>query len=89
MPTYHIFIFGHVHGVGFRYMIEKYAKELGICGSVRNTDNQAVEIYLSANSSQLQSVLAWCSRGPRGARVDAVTVAKVSSRTFDDFSIIQ
>lgn len=87
--TYRIEVHGYVHGVGFRYALRKRAKEFGIFGSVRNTNNGKVEIYLLATAAELEHILHWCARGPRGARVDAVSVEKVSMRRFDDFSIIQ
>ena len=66
---------GSVQGVGFRYATVSRASSLGVGGWVRNRRDGAVEAVFEGPAERVESMVDWCSRGPSGARVDAVETA--------------
>ena len=65
---------GIVQGVCFRAETRREACRLGLCGFVRNRDDGSVEVVAEGSSSRLDTLIAWCRRGPPHARVAGVTV---------------
>lgn len=65
---------GRVQGVGFRWFVEREAREIGVGGWVRNRDDGAVEVLASGSNAQLGSLYDKLKEGPRAARIDAVEV---------------
>jgi len=63
---------GRVQGVGFRYAAMDAAQALDVTGWVRNTHDGTVELVAEGPESRLQELIAWCWRGPAGARVNTV-----------------
>jgi len=81
-------ITGHVQGVGYRYTAAREATGLGLGGWVRNTADGAVELLAVGEPAVLERLLAWCRRGPPGARVAAVDVQwSTPTEVCDDFQI--
>ncbi len=68
---------GRVQGVGFRFFAERAARELGICGWVRNLPDGTVETLAEGDEDAVQRYLDRLRKGPLGSRVDAVEVADV------------
>lgn len=75
-----IIVSGRVQGVYFRYFTQNKAKELGVCGSVRNLDDGRVEIIAEAETVILEDFILWCHKGPITARVDKVEMTDLESR---------
>ena len=69
-----IFVAGRVQGVWFRASARDRALELGVDGWVRNLADGRVEIEAEGTPESIDALLAWCARGPEGARVTAVEV---------------
>ena len=67
---------GRVQGVWFRESCRDQAQAAGVAGWVRNLADGRVEIVLEGPPGAVDEVLAWCRRGPRRARVEAVDVAE-------------
>jgi acylphosphatase len=63
-----------VQGVWFRASARERALELGLDGEARNLADGRVEIHAEGPAEAIDSFLAWCGRGPAGARVDSVAV---------------
>jgi len=57
MVQLHAYFSGTVQGVGFRYTVERYAHQLGICGWVRNLPDGRVELKAEAQKSVLEELL--------------------------------
>jgi acylphosphatase len=65
---------GRVQGVFFRAEAQARARSLGISGWVRNAADGSVDAVFEGDSEQVESMIEWCRRGPRGASVDGVDV---------------
>ncbi len=68
----HFLIRGRVQGVGFRWFVHREAAELGLRGSVRNTDSGEVEVIAAGDPEDLAELRTELHKGSRGSRVDAV-----------------
>jgi acylphosphatase len=86
----HLFISGKVQGVYFRANTKREALKLGLKGFVRNLPDGRVEALFEGEEEALQKMIAWCHRGPSGARVEKVEVEWDDYRgEFEDFIILR
>ena len=74
MERLHAIVRGDVQGVGFRYFVERKARELGLTGWVRNNDDGTVELVAEGPRPDLEQLRQTVEAGPRMARVDRVDV---------------
>ena len=65
---------GAVQGVYFRVEARERARSRGVAGWIRNLPDGSVEAIFEGAPEHVDSLIAWCRRGPRGARVEAVSV---------------
>jgi len=70
----HLWISGLVQGVGFRFVAERQALRLDLCGWVRNLRDGRVELVAEGEENNLRELVRWCHQGPSGARVTDVEV---------------
>ena len=70
MVTRQIRVKGRVQGVGFRYSLRDEAQRLRLSGWVRNRADGSVEALLQGEAADVEALVQWARRGPRGARVD-------------------
>ena len=89
MQTIRIKIEGEVQGVFFRQTTQEKARELGLKGTVKNCDDDSVEIIATGTKEQLDKLITWCREGPPRATVTNVTTQELSLQTFYNFSIIR
>ena len=75
--TRHLFIRGHVQGVGYRWAMVQAAERLGVCGWVRNREGGRVEACAWGTPQAVQALIDWAQLGPASARVEAVVVGNV------------
>ncbi len=68
----HFLVQGRVQGVGFRWFVHREAAELGLRGSVRNTDTGEVEVVVAGDPDSIAELRTELHKGSRGSRVDAV-----------------
>jgi acylphosphatase len=66
-------ISGRVHGVGFRFFVERWAGQLGICGYAKNLWDGTVEVYAIGDAGSLEQLKLRLAEGPGAARVSGVT----------------
>lgn len=78
---------GFVQGVGFRYELRARARSLGVAGSARNLPDGSVEATFEGADEAVASMVEWCRKGPRGARVDDVEVAAEELRGERGFAV--
>src|SRR3954447_6013019 len=65
----HVWVSGHVQGVGFRYATCEQAELLGLGGWVRNLGDGRVEAVFEGPAAEVAQAVAWCRHGPSGAQV--------------------
>src|SRR6266545_232448 len=68
----HAVVRGDVQGVGFRYFVQRKARQLGLTGWVRNNDDGTVELVAEGGRGDLEQLKQALEEGPRAARVDRV-----------------
>jgi len=78
---------GAVQGVFFRVETRDRARSLGLAGWVQNAPDGSVEGVFEGEDERVDSMVDWCSRGPRGAYVDDVEVTWAEPQGEDGFSI--
>ncbi len=84
-----ITISGIVQGVGFRYNLQKMAKDLNLTGWAKNTPENTVVIEAQGNLENLQKFINWCYNGPDGARVKNLDFSYIKPKKEEkDFTII-
>lgn len=67
-------IHGKVQGVFFRQSAREKARELGLCGWVKNMPDGTVEALAAGPENVVNELITWCGHGPAYARVDKVDV---------------
>jgi acylphosphatase len=85
--TRHLRIEGRVQGVGFRFYMQRKARELGVTGWVRNRLDGTVEAVVHGVPETVETMTAWARRGPRSASVSEVQVTE-SSGEYKDFATL-
>jgi acylphosphatase len=68
----HVVIRGLVQRVGFRAWTEYTAMDHGLEGWVRNRRDGTVEAVFAGPADTVETMIAACRNGPRGARVTAI-----------------
>jgi acylphosphatase len=81
------FVTGRVQGVGYRFFAERAARELGVCGWVRNLPDGRVEAVVEGDDAAIARFLERLRQGPRGSRVEAVAEEDLSVSGFPSFEI--
>ena len=56
-------VLGKVQGVGFRMYTRAQARQLGVCGYVRNLCNGNVEIVAKGEARAVDELLEWAKSG--------------------------
>ncbi len=72
MERLHAVVHGDVQGVGFRYFVQRKARQLGLLGWVRNNDDGTVEVVAEGARPELEQLKRAVEEGPRMAQVDRV-----------------
>jgi acylphosphatase len=89
MKTIRIRIEGRVQGVFYRQGAQEKAIDLNIKGTVKNCDDDTVEIVATGTTEQLDKFIQWCWHGPSRAEVINVTTQELSLQQFNYFSILR
>jgi acylphosphatase len=78
---------GSVQGVFFRDSCRREARSRGVAGWVTNRPDGAVEAVFEGEPDAVSALVEWCSRGPRGADVDAVDETTEEPEGLSGFEI--
>jgi acylphosphatase len=80
-------VHGRVQGVFFRDTARRMAQSRGLGGWVRNAPEGTVEAVFEGDAEAVDSMVRWCSQGPRGAVVERVEVTDEEPEGLTDFRI--
>ena len=84
-----VLVSGRVHGVAFRYFVQKWASALDVTGWVRNLADGRVEVLAEGDGERVDTLLDRLSEGPRLARVERLDVGREEpTGEFEDFRIV-
>ena len=76
-----------MQGVGFRFAIERAASSRDVSGWVRNRSDGAVEAVFEGEPQDVEALVDFCRRGPRGADVERVEVEEESAEGLGGFRV--
>jgi acylphosphatase len=83
----HVIIYGRVQGVGFRLGVERAANTRSVAGWVRNRPDGTVEAVFEGELEDVEALVEFCRRGPRGAEVERVEVELESAAGLTGFHL--
>lgn len=87
MKRGHVVVRGQVQGVFFRAEAQDRAASLGLGGWVRNNPDGTVEAVFEGEDERVESIVAWCRRGPALAQVEDVEVNWEQPRGESGFTV--
>lgn len=73
--TRQLIISGRVQGVGYRFYMQRKARELAVTGWVRNRRDGTVEAMVQGSTEAVDAMTAWARRGPPSAMVAEVRLS--------------
>jgi acylphosphatase len=77
-----------VQGVFFRDSCLRFARQLGVAGSIRNRPDGAVEAVFEGQADAVERMIEWAREGPPGAGVDQVEVFEEQPTGESGFRVI-
>ena len=85
----HIFLYGRVQGVAFRYYTKVMADKLGVKGWIRNLPDGKVEAIIEGDRDKVTRMIEWCKKGPSMAFVEDINIDWLPyTGEFKRFSIL-
>ena len=87
MQRRHVVVYGFVQGVGFRFGVQRAASSRDVSGWVRNRADGAVEAVFEGAPEDVEAVVEFCRRGPRGAQIERVDVEEESPEGLTGFRV--
>ena len=82
-----VIVHGHVQGVFFRDSVRRLARQHGVNGGVANRWDGTVEAVFEGEPDSVERLVAFCRKGPRGARVDSVDVHDEDPEGLSGFDV--
>lgn len=83
----HLWVRGYVQGVGFRFFVQRRARQLSLAGFVRNLPDRRVEVAVEGSADDVQAMIETVREGPPGAAISDVTLDWEEPRGQTDFTI--
>jgi acylphosphatase len=83
-----VVVHGFVQGVGFRYAVQRAAETRRVSGWVRNLPDGTVEAVFEGRPKDVEAVVDFCRRGPRGAEVGRLEVVSESAEGLSGFRVV-
>lgn len=80
---------GKVQGVFYRASTKAVADQLGITGTVKNTDDGNVQIAAEGTPTLLDMFMEWCQEGPEKAEVTSVESHEGELKNYRNFEVIK
>lgn len=72
MPRYNILVKGRVQGVGFRYFVQLTAKQMDLCGWVKNLENGDVLIEVQNKNDFIEILLDKLKKGNSFSKIQSL-----------------
>jgi acylphosphatase len=88
MKNVKIKVFGRVQRIGFRFSAMQTAYKYGVKGIVQNSDDGSVYMEAEGEDKDVDLFVAWCRRGPVGAKVDEIRVENGEVKNYSSFEIV-
>lgn len=88
MIRYHIFAFGKVQQVGFRYFVYSIATELSLTGWVKNCEDGSVELEVQGKQAIVDKFVERIKKGNRFARVSQLNIDFIDVNSREESFII-
>ena len=70
----HVYVYGRVQGVFFRFFVKEKALQEGIKGWVRNRPDNSVEALFEGEKNKINKMIEWCKIGPPAASVREIDI---------------
>ena len=80
---------GKVQGVFYRASTKAVADQLGVKGTVKNTDNGDVLIAAEGDKIALDMFIDWCREGPEHAEVTSVESNEGEIKNYRNFEVVR
>jgi acylphosphatase len=77
-----------VQGVFFRAWTQSQARELGVTGWVRNSEDGSVEAQIEGDEAAVKALVERLWQGPPSAEVEQVEVEKVAAEGLSGFEVM-
>lgn len=88
MVRLHLFLFGRVQGVGFRWLVRDKAQSLNLTGWVKNMPNGSVEVVVEGLEPYLRDFLRWWYNKPKGVNISRIEEDwQEATREYNSFDI--
>lgn len=85
---FHIIVKGEVQGVGFRWFVQRSARDFKLAGWVRNLPGGNVEIEAEGHKDNLIKFAQSLRTGHSYARVDNIDIEEhLTAKNYKDFEI--
>jgi acylphosphatase len=90
MKGVNITVHGKVQGVGFRYFVYNFARNLGLTGWVKNNPDRSVSVCAEGNDIQIQMLVDAVKKGPVHSNVEKVSVQYYNGTgKYNEFKITE
>jgi acylphosphatase len=76
-----------VQGVFFRDSVQRLAQQRQVAGWVSNRPDGTVEAVFEGEPDDIERLVAFCRKGPRGAQVDSVDVTNENPEGLTGFTV--
>ena len=83
----HVRVRGKVQGVFFRAWTREQARELHLCGWVRNCADGSVEAHIEGGRVELEEMMKRMRQGPPAARVDDLQAQNAAPEDTLEFEV--
>jgi acylphosphatase len=82
-----VLIHGQVQGVFFRDTTRRQAESRGVAGWIANRSDGSVEAVFEAEEDDVEAMIAFCRRGPRGAEVEGLDLSEEKPEGLSGFEV--
>tara|TARA_Y100000310_G_C20293137_1_gene628122 strand:- start:241 stop:510 length:270 start_codon:yes stop_codon:yes gene_type:complete len=89
MERVHIFVYGKVQMVNFRYYIKEKADKLNLKGWIKNNEDGSVEAVFEGQEKNINDITKFCKKGPSSAKVNIIKITEEKPENLQEFKIIR